>query len=111
MTPEARRILDRVYPWHRFEDIPRYGSWAWRALPDQDPRRAAAVMIAAESWLDHISPERVAEDLRIDMQERDDELRRRVRGASGDVWHARDWPQTIEQVKRVDRARALRGAA
>lgn len=108
MTPEARRILDRV---PTGSTLPRYGSPLWDALPDHDPRRAAAVMIAAECWRDHCSPERVAEDLRIEMQDRDDELRRRARAASDDVWNSRDWPKTVRQSVRVDKARALRGAA
>ncbi|MFI5684648.1 DUF2742 domain-containing protein [Streptomyces sp. NPDC051636] len=31
-------------------DPPKYGSPAWRQLPSTDPRRAAAVITAAESW-------------------------------------------------------------
>lgn len=43
--------------------IPRFGSPEWDALPEQDLRRVAAVLIAAEAWRDHCSPDRVAEDL------------------------------------------------
>ncbi|MFF7754374.1 hypothetical protein ACFZCP_35245 [Streptomyces sp. NPDC007971] len=31
-------------------DPPKYGSTAWRRLPGDDPRRAAAIITAAESW-------------------------------------------------------------
>lgn len=32
------------------DDPPKYGSPAWRQLPSSDPRRAAAIITAAESW-------------------------------------------------------------
>lgn len=88
MTPLARRLLSRV---PAGTVVPRYGSPEWDALPDQDPRRAAAVVIAAECWRDHSSVERVAQDLLADLIDREQELRRRVREASWDVAGAADW--------------------
>lgn len=82
LTSLACRLIGRV------EDrasIPSYGSPEWDALPDQDPRRAAAVMIAAEAWRDHCSPAQVALDLLAEMARVDEEVARRVKEASWDV--------------------------
>lgn len=88
LTPLARHILSRVAD---RRSIPRYGSDEWNALPDQDPRRAAAVIVAAEAWRDHCSPAQVALDLLGDLVEADRELMRRVREASWDVVGTRNW--------------------
>lgn len=42
----ARRLIDAAGG----QRIPRYGSAGWAALPEGDPRRVAACVIAAESW-------------------------------------------------------------
>lgn len=34
--------------------VPRYSSAAWRALSDNDPRKVAACVVAAECWVDHV---------------------------------------------------------
>jgi hypothetical protein len=88
VTPLARRLIDRVADRN---SIPRYGSPEWDSLPDQDPRRAAAVMVAAESWRDHTSLERIAEDMAAELQREDDAVRRRFKEASLDVWETRTW--------------------
>ena len=91
MTPLARSLLERVpaaqrVALHQY----RYGSPEWDALPDQDPRRAAAVIVAAECWLDHCSPAQIALDLLEDLRHTDAEVRRRVRECSWDVWSTRE---------------------
>lgn len=35
-------------------ELPRYGSPAWLDLPDADPRKVAAVVVAAECWADDL---------------------------------------------------------
>ncbi len=40
--------LAELIPTH--EHAPKYGSPAWRGLPGSDPRRAAAIITAAEMW-------------------------------------------------------------
>jgi len=70
---------------------PRYGGWAWSVLPDQDPRRAAGVIIAAECWRSHCSPAQLAEDLRRQLAEENAAVVRRVRETSWDVQAARSW--------------------
>jgi len=88
ITPLARHLLGRV---PAGADIPSYGSWAWSVLPDQDPRRAASVIVAAECWRDHGSPQRVAVDLRRQLAEEDAAVWRRIRESSWDVSAAADW--------------------
>ena len=88
LTPLARRILSRV---PAGTTVPRYGSGEWDDLPDQDPSRAAAVIIAAEAWRDHLSPGQVAMDVLSDIIAAELELQRRVREASWDVCGALDW--------------------
>jgi hypothetical protein len=89
LTPLASKLLARIAD---TRTIPSYGSPEWDALPDQDPRRAAAVIVAAECWRDHCSPAQVALDLLEDLYRTDAEVRRRVRDSSWDVWTTRDWP-------------------
>jgi len=90
VTPLARHLLGRVPVG---ADIPSYGSWAWSVLPDQDPRRAASVIVAAECWRDHRSPQRVAADLRRQLAEEDAAVWRRIRETSWDVSAAADWDE------------------
>lgn len=84
MTPLARHLLARVAD---RSTIPRYGTARWNALADQDPRRAAAVIIAAESWLNYTSPEQVAREMAAEVLQDRWELRQ----ASLDVSRATDW--------------------
>lgn len=118
LTPLARRLLGRV---PAGQPIPAYGSPDWDALPDQDPRRAASIIRAAEAWRDHLSPERVAEDLRRQLADEDQAVRRRIRETSWDVAAAADWEQLSRtptfaelcdrrgQHDRAERARAVTG--
>jgi hypothetical protein len=100
LTPLARLLIGRV-PDRR--SIPRYASEAWAALPDQDARRAASIMVAASAWVQHCSPWQVAQDLAAEMRERDLELARRVREASWDI--SRDWSFTGETHAELVRRR------
>lgn len=117
ITPLARLLIGRVAD--RFViPIQRYGSPEYDALSDQDPRRAASVVVAAEAWRDHCSPERVAEDLLAEMAYVDLEIARRVRESSWDVADAVDWAAVFRRPtfadlcdrrgehERADRARA-----
>ena len=102
LTPLARQLIGRL---PHGAQIPHYGSTTWNMLADQDPRRAAAIMVAAEAWRDHCSPERVAADLLAEMAERDDDIARRLRETSWDV-HAALYPRawdvnTPHRTKRV----------
>ncbi|MDQ1626408.1 MAG: hypothetical protein QOI54_152 [Actinomycetota bacterium] len=88
LTPWAEARIRQAC---QYGDLPRYGSRQWEALQPGDQRRWAAVIVAAEAWRDHCSPERVAGDLRQQMADEDAALYRRVREASWDVAGARDW--------------------
>lgn len=80
LTALARDILARAE-----RPIPRYGSDEWIELPENDLRRVAAVIVAAECWRDYTSPETVFEDL-IESQRVDDALvLARIRATSADV--------------------------
>jgi hypothetical protein len=65
--------------------LPRYGTPEWVALPDTEPRKVAAVLIAAEAWRDHCSAERVAQDMADDLAEIDALLRYRMKAATADI--------------------------
>lgn len=64
---------------------PRYGTPEWEGLPASDPRKLAAVAVAAECWRDHCSTYRVAEDLLERMAEEDRAVLWRSRETSWDV--------------------------
>jgi hypothetical protein len=86
-TSLAQHLLGRV----RGARIPSYGSPEWDALPDQDPRRAAAVVRAAEAWRRHVSVAQVTADLVDELRRSDEALRLRVRSGSWDVAGAYSW--------------------
>jgi hypothetical protein len=88
LTPLAHRLITRAGDRHA---IPRYGSEAWDALPDQDPRRAAAILIAAEAWRDHLTPERIAQDLTDEIHAQNHLAARLLVETSHDVYQAADW--------------------
>lgn len=99
LTPFARRLLARVAD---RSSIPRYGTPEWAALPQTDPRHAAAVVIAAEAWRDHCSPERIAEDMSREMQERRDAIAAACLESSWDVGQAADWEQLFRRPTYAD---------
>jgi hypothetical protein len=71
--------------------LPRYGSPEWVVLPVGDPRRLAAMVLAAECWRDHCSPARVAADLAAELEYLDWSVRVRLAEASHDISGAADW--------------------
>jgi hypothetical protein len=115
ITPLARQLIARAGD---RSSIPRYGSPEWDALPDQDPRRAAAILIAAEAWRDHCSPVRVAEDMRDSLTEISDVIAHMFVGTSHDVAQAVDWEAIFSRPtfaelceRRGEPQRARRGDA
>lgn len=54
--------------------VPRYSSSAWRALPDNDPRKVAACVVAAECWAEHVDTleERLHTEIATARAERED---------------------------------------
>lgn len=56
-------VRRRISPVLQRVDVPPFGSSAWLALDDTDPRKSAAVLRAALCWWDESRPERIAERL------------------------------------------------
>jgi hypothetical protein len=100
LTSLAKLLIGRVPPG---QPCPRYGSAEWDALPDQDPRRAAAVLRGAEAWRRHCSPWQVAQDLADEMAATDLEIARRVKESSWDI--SRDWSVSGETHAELARRR------
>lgn len=48
-------------------DVPEYGSPAWHELDDNDPRRVAATVAAAEAWRRANDPDVIADRLRLEL--------------------------------------------
>jgi hypothetical protein len=96
LTPLARLLIGRVPPG---QGCPRYGTDEWHALPDQDPRRAAAVMRAAEAWRRHCSPWQVAQDMRDSLAEIRDVIAYTFVQTSHDVAEAEaaDWDAIFDR--------------
>jgi hypothetical protein len=88
ITPLAKWLIGRVAD---RRSIPRYASAEWDALPDGDPRRAAAVAISAEAWANHCSPWQIAQDMRDSLAEIQDVIAQTFVGTSHDVAEAADW--------------------
>lgn len=108
LTPLARQLIARAGD---RASIPRYGSPEWNALPDQDPRRAAAILIAAEAWRDHCSPERVAQDMRDSLAEIRDVIDQTLVETSHDVAMAADWAHIFERPTHAELQRRRAGVA
>jgi hypothetical protein len=89
ITPLAKWLIGRVTD---RQSIPRYASPAWEDLPDGDPRRAAAVLIAAEAWANHCSPWQVAQDLADELAAQQYIASRELVEAGHDVYNAAPWP-------------------
>ncbi|WP_163548367.1 hypothetical protein [Candidatus Frankia nodulisporulans] len=111
-SPEAqaihRQILrqDPVGHWSRnlisaardLGPVPRYGSTEWIDLPVNDPRRLAAVVIAAECWRLDEPTGAWAQALR---QAEQDGVHQAAVDEFEDMWR-----RTLAHINRVDRARA-----
>ena len=90
--------------------LPLYGSADWAALRENDPRRVAAAVAAAEAWREYTSTERVAADLRRQLDDEDMAVLARLRQASWDVSASRDW--VVEAARPTyDELRRRRGQA
>jgi hypothetical protein len=67
------------------------GSAAWIALPDRDPRKAAAVVRTALARLRESTPDAIAQRVAADWASSQREYRQRLKDASVDVSAAQDW--------------------
>lgn len=47
--------------------VPRYGSPEWQRLDNRDPRYLGALVIAAEAWRQHCSPDRIRSELELEL--------------------------------------------
>jgi hypothetical protein len=83
--------LERIRSASQGRTLPLYGTATWAALDDRDPRRWAAVLVAAEAWRIHRAPEQIALDMRRALNEIDNLVIARLKGASLDVAEAADW--------------------
>jgi hypothetical protein len=86
--PLAQQLISRV-PDRR--SIPRYSSPAFDELEEQDARRAASIMIAAEAWANHTSEWQIAQDMRDSLAEINDVIAYTFVQTSHDVAEAADW--------------------
>lgn len=78
--PWARTRINRLA---RGRQVPAYGSPAWHALPDRDPRRWAAALIAAEAH--RYEGETIADRLTVELDAAaDDELETAIE--NGAAW-------------------------
>lgn len=88
----ARPFLDQA---RALGDIPWPGSREWLHLPDDDPRKLAALLRSGLA--------RVAEDVELpqtlaaDLAERDREAVRRLRQASHDLSAALEWAREVSR--------------
>jgi Protein of unknown function (DUF2742) len=108
ITPLARRLFSRV---PSGTPCPRYGSPEWNALPDQDPRRAAAILRSAEAWRRHCSPAQVAQDLADEMAAQAYIADRLLVETSHDVAQAADWPAIFARPTHAELVARRRGEA
>lgn len=77
--------------------VPPYASADWLALDPDDPRRLAAIVIAAECWWYDGLPEVMAERLRDELLFLDQLVVERIRRTSWDVAAAKDWVAVAER--------------
>ncbi len=80
----AQRVLAAARP---AGDLVRYGTEEWHDLAPNDPRRLAALVLAAECWREHCDPVNIALELLDELREG----RREQRRTSWDVCGAADW--------------------
>jgi hypothetical protein len=86
--------------------VPRYGDEAWLQLDTDDPRRLAAVYIAAECWRVHCLPATVAAEVQAQLDIEADTVRWRMRHGSWDLSDARDWRDIPASFAEVEAKRA-----
>ena len=83
----ARRMIDKAGG----ASIPPYGGHEWLSLPEGDPRKVAAVIVAAESWAtagDHMETDlrREMATMRREHKRRDDEEYADAQQAHREQW-------------------------
>jgi hypothetical protein len=77
-------------------ELPRFGDEAWRGLPSTDPRKIAAVCVAALAWADACDPERIRQEL-------EDELACRCQAES--AVEAEAWSRATSNVVSIATSR------
>jgi hypothetical protein len=82
--------------------LPLYGDPEWQQLEPTDPRRWAAVIVAAEAWRDHRSAERIAVELRRELDDIDMAVISRLKEAAVDVASATDWTARASAPTHID---------
>jgi hypothetical protein len=91
--------------------IPPAGSRTWCALPDTDPRKAAAVVLAALTRLQDNTPAAISARLAAQHDEIERVCRERARNASHDMSAAQAWSSAIGPTYReLARRRLLRSS-
>ncbi|KLL10809.1 MULTISPECIES: hypothetical protein [Protofrankia] len=103
--PVGRWAQDKIRAARAAGRIPSYGSPEWAALPDDDPRRAAAILVAAESWRAEADP--VWRDA-VHRAEQDGARAAYLRDVDarwGEIQAA--WRELSQHVARIERARAV----
>jgi hypothetical protein len=78
--------------------VPRYGSLLWCRLPEDDPRKVAAVCIAAECWAIECDPQTIREQLENELS-----AQRWLEDQASEVEHQRVAAQVIAINRWVER--------
>jgi hypothetical protein len=99
------RLLDLG---RRYGPLPIYGSAEWEALDPVDPRRFAAVVVAAECWRSDGTDDAIRARLEQELAEQNRLCAWRLRRLSGDLSEAEDWAEMAASVDRSRRARGVR---
>lgn len=86
---------------------PPAGSPTWRALPDTDPRKLAAVVAAALAWLRESTPEAIAGRLAAELDAIDRDRIERDKAVSADLSAANDWGACGPTHAELQRRRTL----
>ena len=89
LTSWERQRLESVAA--TFGSLPLYGSAAWWALDEDDPRRWASVVRAAACWRHESRLEVIDQRMQEELLRVDQLVLERVRAASHDVSGALDW--------------------
>lgn len=91
----AEPLLRRAYA---AGPVPLAGSPTWTALADNDPRKPAAVVLAALAHLEESTPDAIAARVAADWAAAQREFRQRLKEASADMSAAQDWGRVAGHV-------------
>lgn len=83
----ASRLLNRAPA----DQIPLYGSPSFDALPDDDPRKVASCVRAAEAWRRDGQPDAIGQRLIEEIEHNDRYTAWRIRMMSNEMSAALDW--------------------